>query len=103
MTQEQILNALSSVQEPDLGKDLVTLNMVRDIQIEGNNVSFTVVLTTPACPLKELIKNACINAIKLTIDKQANVLVNFTSSTTTIRSDKGSVLPKVKNIIAVVS
>src|SRR5215213_1845436 len=103
MTQEQILNALSSVQEPDLGKDLVTLNMIRDIKIDGNNVSFTVVLTTPACPLKEHIKNACINAIKLLIDKQANVTVNFTSSTTTIRSDKGAVLPKVKNIIAVVS
>ena len=103
MTNDDVLKALSNVQEPDLGKDLVTLNMVRDIQIDGNNVSFTVVLTTPACPLKDLIKNACINAIKLIIDKQANVTVNFTSSTTTIRSDKGSVLPHVKNIIAVVS
>ena len=103
MTNDDVLKALSNVQEPDLGKDLVTLNMVRDIKIDGNNVSFTVVLTTPACPLKDLIKNACINAIKLIIDKQANVTVNFTSSTTTIRSDKGAVLPKVKNIIAVVS
>ena len=103
MTNDDVLKALSNVQEPDLGKDLVTLNMVRDIKIDGNNVSFTVVLTTPACPLKDLIKNACINAIRLIIDKQANVTVNFTSSTTTIRSDKGAVLPKVKNIIAVVS
>ena len=103
MTKEDILKALGNVQEPDLGKDLVTLNMIRDIEINGNNVSFTVVLTTPACPLKEHIKNACINAIKLIIDKNANVTVNFTSSTTTIRSDKGAVLPKVKNIIAVVS
>ena len=101
MTNDDVLKALSNVQEPDLGKDLVTLNMVRDIKIDGNNVSFTVVLTTPACPLKDLIKNACINAIKLIIDKQANVTVNFTSSTTTIRSDKGAVLPKVKNIIVV--
>src|SRR5687767_1163826 len=103
MNQDDVLKALSNVQEPDLGKDLVTLNMVRDIEINGNNVSFTIVLTTPACPLKEHIKNACINAIKLIIDKNANVTVNFTSSTTTIRSDKGAVLPKVKNIIAVVS
>ena len=44
MTNEAILAALSNVQEPDLGKDLVTLNMVKDILIEGNNVSFTVVL-----------------------------------------------------------
>ena len=103
MTNDDVLKALSNVQEPDLGKDLVTLNMVRDIKIDGSNVSFTVVLTTPACPLKDLIKNACINAIKLLIDKRANVTVNFTSSTTTIRSDKGAILPKVKNIIAVVS
>ena len=103
MTTDDVLKALSNVQEPDLGKDLVTLNMIRDIKIDGNNVSFTVVLTTPACPLKDHIKNACINAIKLVIDKQANVTVNFTSSTTTARSDKGAVLPKVKNIIAVVS
>lgn len=98
-----MLKALSNVQEPDLGKDLVTLNMVRDINIEGNNVSFTVVLTTPACPLKDMIKNACINAVKLLVNKEANVTVNFTSSTTTVRADKSSVLPGVKNIIAVVS
>ena len=57
MTQDDILKALSTVKEPDLGKDLVTLNMVRDIEIDGKFVSFTVVLTTPACPLKDLIKN----------------------------------------------
>lgn len=49
MTKEDILKALSNVQEPDLGKDLVTLNMVQDIAIDGNKVSFTIVLTTPAC------------------------------------------------------
>ena len=103
MTQEDILKALSKVQEPDLGKDLVTLNMVRDIEINGNNVSFTVVLTTPACPLKALIEKDCINAVKESIDQNLNVVVNFTSSTTTIRADKNSVLPGVKNIIAVVS
>lgn len=103
MTQDDILKALSNVQEPDLGKDLVTLNMVRDINIDGNNVSFTVVLTTPACPLKDHIQNACINAVKLLVNKEANVTVKFTSSTTTIRADKNTVLPGVKNIIAVVS
>ena len=102
MTQQDILNALSTVQEPDLKKDLVTLNMIRDIQIEGNYVSFTVVLTTPACPLKDLIKNDCIAAIK---NSNGNAVVNvkFDSSTTTIRADKSNVLPGVKNIIAVVS
>ena len=103
MTKDNVLKALSTVQEPELGKDLVTLNMVRDIEIEGNYISFTVVLTTPACPLKELIKNNCIAAIKEMVSPQAIVKVNFTSSTTTIRADKSSVLPGVKNIIAVVS
>ncbi|HEU4861028.1 MAG TPA: Mrp/NBP35 family ATP-binding protein [Chitinophagaceae bacterium] len=103
MTTEKILEALSNVQEPDLGKDLVTLNMIKDIEISGNNVSFTVILTTPACPLKDMIGNACVNAIKLLVNKDAVVKVNFTSNTTTKRTDPGSVLPKVKNIIAVVS
>src|SRR5688500_1307289 len=103
MTEEKVLEALGNVQEPDLGKDLVTLNMVRDIAITGNNVSFTVVLTTPACPMKEMIKNACINAIKLLVDKEAVVTVNFTSNTTSKRTDNKAILPGVKNIIAVVS
>jgi ATP-binding protein involved in chromosome partitioning len=102
MTNEDVLKALGKVQEPDLGKDLVTLNMVRDIDINGNNISFTVVLTTPACPLKELLERSCVNAI-LEVNKDAVVTVHFTSSTTTIRADKSSVLPGVKNIIAVVS
>ncbi len=103
MTQEKILEALSNVQEPDLGKDIVTLNMVKDIKIEGNFVSFTVVLTTPACPMKDMIKNACVNAVKLLVNKEAAVTVNFTANTTSKRNDPGTVLPKVKNIIAVVS
>jgi ATP-binding protein involved in chromosome partitioning len=103
MTNEKILEALGTVQEPDLGKDIVTLNMVKDITIEGNYVSFTVVLTTPACPLKDMIKNACVNAVKTLVNKEAVVNVKFTANTTTKRNDAGTVLPKVKNIIAVVS
>jgi ATP-binding protein involved in chromosome partitioning len=103
MTPEAILNALSNVQEPDLGKDLVTLNMVKDVAIEGNDVSFTVVLTTPACPMKDMIKNACINAVQLLVKKEAIVTVNFTSNTSTNRMDAKTILGGVKNIIAVVS
>lgn len=103
MTKEKVLEALSNVQEPDLGKDLVTLDMVKDIEISGNTVSFTVVLTTPACPLKDMIRNACVNAIHILVNKEADVQVNFTANTTTKRVDEGAVLPKVKNIIAVVS
>lgn len=103
MTREQVIDALRNVQEPDLGKDIVTLDMVRDVEISGNDVSFTVVLTTPACPLKDLIRGACVNAIKLMVNNSANVSVNFTANTTTKRNDAGAVLPRVKNIIAVVS
>ena len=103
MTTEDILKALGNVQEPDLGKDLVTLNMVKDISIDGNNVSFIVVLTTPACPLKDMIKNACINAIKILVNKEALVTVNFTSNTSSNRKDSKTILQGVKNIIAVVS
>ena len=102
MTENEILKALSTVQEPDLKKDLVTLNMIRNVEIDGDNISFTVVLTTPACPLKDLIASDCVKAIK-NLNANANVKVNFESSTTTIRADKSTVLPGVKNIIAVVS
>ncbi|MEJ7912528.1 MAG: Mrp/NBP35 family ATP-binding protein [Chitinophagaceae bacterium] len=103
MTNEEVLSALGNVQEPDLGKDLVTLNMIRDLRIEGLNVSFTIVLTTPACPMKEHMQNACINAIRLLVNREAIVSVAFTSNTTSIRVDKTGVLPGVKNIIAVIS
>ena len=103
MTIEKVLEALGNVQEPDLGKDIVTLNMVKDVKINGNDVSFTVVLTTPACPLKDMIRNACVNAVKLHVNKEAVVQVNFTSNTTSNRQDPGKVLPNVRNIIAVVS
>ncbi|MEP6845065.1 MAG: Mrp/NBP35 family ATP-binding protein [Panacibacter sp.] len=103
MTENDILKALSNVQEPDLGKDLVTLNMVKDIVIDGDHVSFTVVLTTPACPLKDMIQTACINAVKILVNKQAIVKVNFTSNTSSNRKDTKQILPGVRNIIAVVS
>ena len=103
MAFDDILNALRNVQEPDLKKDLVTLNMVRDINRDGNKVSFTIVLTTPACPMKELIKRDCINAIKQHISEELDVEVNFTSNTSSMRVDLNAVLPGVKNIITVVS
>lgn len=103
MTEQDILKALSNVQEPDLGKDLVTLNMVKDISIDGNNVSFTIVLTTPACPMKDMMRMASENAVKLLVNKEAVVTVNFTSNTSSNRKDAKTLLSGVKNIIAVVS
>ena len=99
----EILKALGNVQEPDLKKDLVTLNMVRDIVIGDNKVGFTIVLTTPACPMKELIRRDCERAIHEHVDEGLEVVVDFTANTSSIRVDLTSVLPGVKNIIAVVS
>lgn len=100
ITKEQVLYALGHVEEPDLKKDLVTLNMIQDIKIEGNHLSFSVILTTPACPLKGLIENACRNAIAHFISKDIEVTINMTSRVTT---QKNTGVPGVKNIIAVAS
>ncbi len=56
LTEGAILDALRTVQEPELGRDIVTLNMVKDLAIEGGRVAFTIELTTPACPLKDVIE-----------------------------------------------
>ena len=104
MIQEpDILKALSFVQEPDLGKDIVSLDMVKEILINGTEISFTIVLTTPACPLKELIRKNCADAIHNHVDETAAVTINFTSHTTSKRTDTKALLPGVKNIIVVVS
>lgn len=103
ITQEQVLEALKNVIDPDFDKDIVTLGMVKDIAIDGKKVNFTVVLTTPACPLKEMIHKACVNAIIYYVDKEAEVNVNMTAKVTTKRPTKETALPGVKNIIAVAS
>mgnify|MGYP003350212619 CR=1 FL=1 len=103
MTQQDVLQALSRVQEPDLGKDLVTLNMIKDIHIDGTVVTFTVVLTTPACPLKERIRRDCEEAVKDALGATLTVQVKFTANTSSHRADGSPVLSGVRNIIAVVS
>jgi ATP-binding protein involved in chromosome partitioning len=102
ITEKQVLFALSHVQEPDLKKDLVTLNMIKDIKIEGNHIQFTIVLTTPACPLKDKMKDDSIAAIHAHVSADATIQVDFTANVSTNRSDK-FVLPGVRNIIAIMS
>ncbi len=100
ITSEQILNALRYVEDPDLKKDLVTLNMIEDLQVDGNRVSFTVVLTTPACPMKDMLENACRNAVLHFVSKEAEISINMTSRVTS-RMEPG--LSGIKNIIVVAS
>jgi ATP-binding protein involved in chromosome partitioning len=102
ITKEQVLEALGHVDDPDLHKDLVTLGMIKDIEIVDKNVSFTVVLTTPACPMKEMIHKACVNAIIHFVDKEATVNVHMTANVTSQKApSKG--LTTVKNIIGICS
>ncbi|MEI7811207.1 MAG: iron-sulfur cluster carrier protein ApbC [Ignavibacteria bacterium] len=101
---DSILNSLRKVQDPDLRRDLVTLDMIKNIKIDGNNVSFDVELTTPACPLKDKIKGDCIEAVKADNPSAGDVNINMTSRVRT-HSDakKEQILPGVKNTIAVAS
>jgi len=101
---EDIIDALRTVDDPDLHKDLVTLNMVKDVTIEGNKIKVTVELTTPACPLKDKIKNDCINAIKRDIPIASEINVEMTANVSShFNQSKESILPGVKNTIAVAS
>ena len=100
ITKEQVLHALSHVDDPDLKKDLVTLNMIKNVEITPSKIRFDVVLTTPACPLKGHIEHACRNAIALFVDKTIAVDINMTSH---VAGPKGSQLPNIKNIILVAS
>jgi ATP-binding protein involved in chromosome partitioning len=101
ISNEQVLAALRNVEDPDLKRDLVTLNMIKDLKIEDKNISFTLELTTPACPMKDMLKNACTNAVKHFVDAEANVLINITSRVT--KPVDSSQLDNIKNIILVSS
>jgi ATP-binding protein involved in chromosome partitioning len=101
-SQSDILKALSTVNDPDIKRDLVSLNMIKNVTVSPSKVSFTVVLTTPACPLKEKIRQDCESAVRLAVGPSVAIEIQMTSSVTTLR-DNAQLLPGVKNIIAVAS
>ena len=103
ITNEHVLEALSTVNDPDLKKDLVSLNMIDGVEIEGNKINFTIVLTTPACPLKELMRKDCVNALESKFGTDIEVGVKFDSMVTTSRLKGAPLLSGVKNIIAIAS
>ena len=100
MDEKQIIKALSKVNDPDLKKDLVSLNMIKNISIDNNVVSFEIVLTTPACPLKEQIKKDCLNELNKINN---NVKYNITFSSNVVPFDKKTMIKNIKNIIAISS
>ena len=98
---EEILSALSKVPDPDLGSDLVTLGMIKEINLDSKPVKIVVELTTPACPMKQKIEDDCkqalrtIEGLEFEITLTAKVLANSTKGS--------SNLSDVKNIILVLS
>ena len=108
ISSEQVRDALRTVQDPDLGRDLVTLNMVKDITITGDDVSVAVELTTPACPLKDKIRQDIEGAIRgkaraagasvgaVTVEFSADVRKGGQGA-----PDQQNPLPDVKHVIAV--
>jgi ATP-binding protein involved in chromosome partitioning len=100
VTEAQVMAALAKVQEPELHKDLVALNMIRNVQIEGDRVSFTVVLTTPACPLRNQIEREAMAAVKA-IPGVAAVEVRWDSSVPMDRRLTGRLDIGIRNAVAV--
>ncbi|HQO89479.1 MAG TPA: Mrp/NBP35 family ATP-binding protein [Chitinophagales bacterium] len=103
ITEQQILHALSQVEDPDFKKDLVSLGMIKDLTFSDDNIKFTIELTTPACPMKEKLENDCRNAIAQLVSNEVKVDIDFSSRVTTLRDVKSDILPSVKNIITVAS
>ncbi len=107
INETQILEALENVMDPDLKKDLVSLNMIKDIRIDdNNNISFSIELTTPACPMKDHFRNACTAAIRERLPEAGEVTVNLPAKVTSgtgcgSHGEKSNPLPNVRNIIAV--
>jgi len=100
ITKEAILAALGKVQEPELHKDLVTLNMIRELEIKGDKVSFTIVLTTPACPLRGQIEKEAKQAV-MSVEGVKSVEIKMDSDVPNDGRMRGLVNMPIRNAIAV--
>src|SRR3989338_3896590 len=104
LTAENVLEALRIVRDPDLHKDIVALNFVKEIKINGKNVSFSIELTTPSCPVRDELKAEAEKAIRSTIANIGTVEIAMTSNVTSRQStQKSPLLTGVKNTIAIAS
>jgi len=102
ITEEAVLSALSTVIEPELHRDLVTLNMIRDIEINGSDLSFMIMLTTPACPLKGTMERDS-RAALAQIEGLGDVTVNWGSNVPTDKRIGQQIGQQFRNTIAVSS
>lgn len=102
LTKDVILEALRKVQDPELHKDLVTLNMIRDIKISGGAVSFSIVLTTPACPLKAQIEKEARQAVEV-LPGVKKVDIKLEANVPSDGKERGLLSLPIRNAIAVAS
>ncbi|MFN0159484.1 MAG: iron-sulfur cluster carrier protein ApbC [Bacteroidota bacterium] len=104
LNEQNILEALQTVKDPDLHKDIVTLGFVKDMSISGRDIKYTIELTTPSCPVRDELKAESIKAIRDRIEGVGSVDVTMTSRVIAHENkQKAAVLPGVKNTIAVAS
>ncbi len=104
LTEANVLEALRAVNDPDLRRDIVSLNFVKDLVIRDGEVAFTIELTTPSCPVKDELKTAAERAIRERIDAVRSVAVAMTSHVRGSQAgQRVNLLPGVKNTIAVAS
>jgi ATP-binding protein involved in chromosome partitioning len=99
LSRDQVISALRTVQDPELFKDIVALNMVKDIRLDGDDVYVNVELTTPACPLKDRIEKDVTNALKAAGARE--VTLKLTANTRGPATPRKDVLPQIKNVVAV--
>jgi ATP-binding protein involved in chromosome partitioning len=102
LTESQILDALRVVIDPDLHKDIVSLGFVKQVEIEGSKVSAVIQLTTPACPVKDILEQQCRDAIS-GIDGVEEVNVEMTAAVRPRQTPADDLLPGVKQVIAIAS
>ena len=102
VTTEMVLGALKTVQDPELHRDLVTLNMVKDLEVRDGTVSFTVVLTTPACPLRNQIDSEARAAV-MKLPGVQQIDIKWDAQVRADNRISGKLDVPIKNIIAVAS
>jgi len=101
---ENILNALRAVRDPDLNRDIVSLNFIKNITITGNDVSFSIELTTPACPVKDEMKAQAEHVVRQNIPQIGKLTVTMTANVSKrLNMQATPILTGVKNTIAVAS
>ena len=100
--EEDVLHALRTVQDPDLHKDIVSLGFIKNLLIEGARVSFDVELTTPACPVKEQLKQECHDKV-MALDGVSEAMISMTANVRSRAVQSSISIPGVKNVLAIAS